>query len=712
MAYINGKEILFSPKVTQGSGGGDVVLQTKSVTITENGTTSVIPDSGKALSRVTVKTNVSPSLQSKTVSPKTIKQTVAPSEGYDGLSQVTVNAMKLQEKTVNPSSAKQTVTADSGYDGLSQVVVSATPDNTVAVQSEKEKTITENGEIVITPDSGYDAMSSARVVVNVPTGSDVEVQAPKEVEITANGTYDITPDEGFDAIGGASVVVSVPSDAKDEEEGVLEITENGEYTIEPTAGKAFYRARAIVSVDTTPNLQSKSATPKTTSQIVSADGGYDGLESVAIAPITAELLARLDPNFKAENIADGVTIFGITGTHKGSTGGVDGSAYHYHFDDADMQWYESDLDDGYLDSYGYCPKCGCKLSENSINGAFDTNCPYCGAAITYDEGVVELRSTGGGDDNGGDTTSWLFQDKYLDTTPNTTLPAPAVGTSYTVFVDGVEIATNTCASESELRFESSDYSTIVMYDVDGWHFYEDAGMTSVHNGLVSIRINSASGGDDTGGGSTSGTWLFENEQITTEYRWDLPFPEEGKSYTCFVNGEEISTEIAGEWNTAFINRDKGIYLMANTDGGYWQFYGQMDGGDWVTVTSGSVSIRINETSGGNSGGSTGTDARYTITFPTETYEDEYSSGGANAVLRVELADGVSVDNGTVSASLYGRYGEYIGTKELSISTGGTVEFDFEGFNGETVVANDYHSVVVSFSINGVEITETHGCNFP
>jgi hypothetical protein len=225
---------------------------------------------------------------------------------------------------------------------------------------------------------------------------------------------------------------------------------------------------------------------------------------------------------------------------------------------------------------------------------------------------------------------------------------------------------------------------------------------SYNNGTITLR-GGTSGGDDTGGGSTSGEWLFENERITTEWRHDIPFTEAGKSYTCFVDGEEICTVTAGEYSTEFINQDKGVYLYCSTDSEYWCF----DTTDsWATVASGDVSIRINKTSGG-------TDARYTITFPTE-FMEEYPPGvaGANAKLRVELAEGVSVDGDIVSASLYGRDGEYIGTQEISISTGGTVEVDFEGFNGEGVAANGYHSVVVSFSIGGEGISETHGCEFP
>lgn len=92
-----------------------------------------------------------PVYQARTVQPTTFPTTVTPQTGYDALSQVTVNApsnllaqnirknvniagvvgtyeavaptINLQQKTVTPSRTAQTVTPSSGYDGLSQVTV-------------------------------------------------------------------------------------------------------------------------------------------------------------------------------------------------------------------------------------------------------------------------------------------------------------------------------------------------------------------------------------------------------------------------------------------------------------------------------------------------------------------------------------------------------------------------------------------------------------
>ena len=86
----------------------------------------------------------------------------------------------------------------------------------------------------------------------------------------------------------------------------LVITKNGTYT--PYGSTGFKSVTANVQ----PTLQSKTVTPRATEQTVTADNGFDGLELVTV---------NGDTNLVAENIAEGVSIFGVTGTHAGGGGG-------------------------------------------------------------------------------------------------------------------------------------------------------------------------------------------------------------------------------------------------------------------------------------------------------------------------------------------------------------------------------------------------------
>ena len=62
-----------------------------------------------------------------------------------------------------------------------------------------------------------------------------------------------------------------------------------------------------------PSLQNKTISPSTSDQSVSADSGYDGLNTVTIPGVTSSI----DSNITPGNIKDGISILGVIGSYSG-----------------------------------------------------------------------------------------------------------------------------------------------------------------------------------------------------------------------------------------------------------------------------------------------------------------------------------------------------------------------------------------------------------
>jgi hypothetical protein len=150
-------------------------------------------------------------------------------------------------------------------------------------------------EQVIIPDSGYEGLSRVNV-------GRVPLQAKTATPGAAAQV--VEADEG--AMGLSRVTVEgVPLQSKT----VAPTT--GTQTVEADAG---YYGLGAVEVKAA-KFQGKIVTPGTAQQFITPDEGYDGLNGVAVLP---------EPDLIPENIKQGVTIFGVTGSYNGETSGEGG----------------------------------------------------------------------------------------------------------------------------------------------------------------------------------------------------------------------------------------------------------------------------------------------------------------------------------------------------------------------------------------------------
>lgn len=100
-----------------------------------------------------------PVLQAKSATPSETAQTIKPDTGYDGLSQVSISAIQTETKTVTTNG---TVTPTAGKYLKSVVVNVPTGDGSAPTLQSKTVTPTETAQ-TITPDTGYDGLSSVKV---------------------------------------------------------------------------------------------------------------------------------------------------------------------------------------------------------------------------------------------------------------------------------------------------------------------------------------------------------------------------------------------------------------------------------------------------------------------------------------------------------------------------------------------------------------------
>ena len=292
-----------------GAGNADVKLQSKSVTITENGSKTLFPDSNyTGFSQVNITTNVvnNPVLEDKSV--EIIENgdySFIPGPTYDGIGnfRLKVNVethepIQVQPvKTAYPSFEQDvTVVPSEGYEAMSSVIVKKAEVN---LQT-KSVTINENGSTSFTPDDNFMGLSKIDITTNVELNPVLETRSE---QITENGSYKFTPGAAYDGIGNLDLVVNVDVNDPTKVESSKTAYPSFEQDVTVTPSVGFDAMGTVIVKKAEPNLQDKNVDKASTSEIVlRADAGYQGIGTVTVAPIKTTTVTA-DPSTNVQDFS-------------------------------------------------------------------------------------------------------------------------------------------------------------------------------------------------------------------------------------------------------------------------------------------------------------------------------------------------------------------------------------------------------------------------
>ena len=282
-----------------GAGNSDVKLQSKSVTITENGSKSLFPDDNyTGFSQVNITTNVvnNPVLEDKSV--EIIENgdySFIPGPTYDGIGNF---RLKVNVETYDP----------------------------IPVQSVKTAYPSFENDVTVVPSEGYEAMSSVIVKKAEPNLQDKTVNKASTSEIV------LRADAGYQGLGTVTVspikTTSVTVDSSINAQTINANTEENEYitsvTVNPVKTKSLSITPRLVEqtftaeqeLYKTVNVSAIKHTEKTydastnTQTYDYAENNDVFIKNLTINPVTSSI----DPNIVPENIAKGVSILGVNGT--------------------------------------------------------------------------------------------------------------------------------------------------------------------------------------------------------------------------------------------------------------------------------------------------------------------------------------------------------------------------------------------------------------
>ena len=316
-----------------GAGNSDVKLQSKSVTITENGSKTLFPDSNyTGFSQVNITTNVvnNPVLEDKNV--EIIENgdySFIPGPTYDGIGNFrlkvnveTHDPIQVQPvKTAYPSFENDvTVVPSEGYEAMSSVIVKKAEPNL------QDKTVNKasTSEIVLSADAGYQGLGTVTVapIKTKTVSADPSTNVQEFSANTENNEY-ITS-VTVNPVGAKTVTVDSSINAQtinanvEGNEYITSVTVNPVKTkslsITPrlveqtfTAEQELYKTVNVSAVKHTEKTYDASTNTQTYDY---AENNDVFIKNLTINPVTSSI----DPNIVPENIAKGVSILGVNGT--------------------------------------------------------------------------------------------------------------------------------------------------------------------------------------------------------------------------------------------------------------------------------------------------------------------------------------------------------------------------------------------------------------
>lgn len=264
------------------------VLEGKELEYTQNGEYTVTPEQGvDGFSSIDVTVNVPSDVnnQNKSVTiTENGTSTVSADSGYSGLGDVTVEVNVVPTMAIahiDPSTEHQTITPPAIYDGYASIEVNAVTnliDSNIAAGNIKD------GVTILGVTGNY-------------SGSVINNQ--NKTVSPSTSQQSVSADQGYTGLG--TVTVNAVTSSIDQNIAAGNI-KNGVSILGVTG-----------TYNPIPDLQAKTVNPSTSQQTVTPDQGKDGLSSVTVNAVTA----AIDANIQAENILDGITILGVTGTDAG-----------------------------------------------------------------------------------------------------------------------------------------------------------------------------------------------------------------------------------------------------------------------------------------------------------------------------------------------------------------------------------------------------------